>query len=199
MKHYGNIDLNRNQLQNVVLPNDTNFPTDPIPGMIVFKNKKIYACVEVAAGLPVWVPMTQEIGSYIHTQTSASTAWTITHDLNATSVMVQIYDNAGISLIPDYIDVSVFNQVTVMFSTAQVGKAVITLGNLVGSPKSIIAYSQSFSNLSTWVVPHGLGYFPDIGVYVGGQLVQPLSIVNNSTMQATITFTTPQSGTVRCI
>lgn len=199
MKHYGNIDLNRNLLQNAVLPTDTNFPTNPLPGMIIFKNKKMYFCAEIAGGLPVWVPMTQEIDSVIHDQTVANTAWTITHNLNSSNVFVQIYDQDNRWILPDYIDVSVFNQVTVMFSAAQAGKAVIMLGSMNGAAKDMIAFSQAFTNSDTWVIAHGLGYNPEIAVYIGGQQVQPTSITHDSTLQTTIVFSSPQTGTVRCI
>lgn len=199
MKHYGNIDLNRNLLQNAVLPSDTNFPASPLPGMIVFKNKKVYICAEIATGLPVWVPMTQEIDSYLHTQSSAQTAWTIVHNLNTASAMVQVFDESSRVIFPDYIDTSIFNQVTIMFSSAQAGKAIVMLGSVTGTPKAVIAYSQSFTNEAVWVVAHGLGYNPEIAVYIGGELIQPTSIVHNSVLQTTISFDNPQSGVVRCI
>lgn len=199
MKHYGHIDLNRNLLQNAVLPTDSNFPATPIPGMLVFKNKKMYICTEIAAGLPVWVPMTQEIDSFIYTQAAGATAWVIPHNLNTASVFVQVYDAAGLMILPDYIDASVFNQVTVMFSSTQIGKAVVMTGSQTGSPRALVAYTQAYVDQAVWVVPHGLGYYPEMSVYIGGQMVQPMSIVNDSTTQATITFSTAHSGLVRCV
>lgn len=198
MKYYGNIDLNGNMLQNAVLPSENEFP-EPHPGALCFRRKKVYVCADIVNGLPVWVPMTQEIDSYIHTQVEAATNWTINHGLNTAIANVQVFDEANKAILPSEIDASVFNQVTITFSAAQAGRAVITLGDLFGAPKSVVAYTQDFVNASTWIVPHGLGYFPDVGVYVGGQMVQPASIVNDSTTQCTITFSAPQSGTVRCI
>ena len=199
MKHYGNIDLNFNLLQNAVLPADSDFPANPVAGTILFKNKKMYICTEIAADLPVWVPLTQELNTHVHTQSSAATAWTITHNLNTATAFVQIYDTNGQMLFPDYIDDSVFNQVTVMFSSAQAGKAVVMLGSTSGSPRSLVAFSDTFTNSNVWVVTHGLGYFPEISVYVAGNLVQPVSIVNDSTTQTTITFSSSQTGEVRCV
>lgn len=199
MKHYGNIDLNFNQLQNAALATSTNFPATPIPGLMHFMNKKMYICAEIAAGLPVWIPVTQEVNTYVHDQASASSAWTINHSLNTASAFVQVYDASGRSVIPDYIDDSIFNQVTVMFSIAQAGRAVVMLGSTSGAARPLVAYEQAFTNTTTIVVNHGLGYFPEINVYVGNNLVQPLSIVNNSTMQATVTFTSNETGVVRCI
>ena len=199
MKHYGHIDLNSNQLQNAVLPSDSNFPAVPVPGMLVFKNKKLYICTHIGDNLPVWVPMTQEINTHIHTQSVAATAWTIPHGLNTSTAFVQVYDENGVTMFPDYVDDSVFNQVTVMFSAPQAGKAVIMLGQTSGSPRTMIAYTASFTNSTTWVVNHGLGYYPEINVYVGSDMVQPQSIVNDSLNQTTITFSTPQTGEVRCI
>lgn len=199
MKYYGDIDLNQNQLMNAVVSTSTGFPTVPVVGQLVFMNKKLYICTEIQSGLPAWVPMTQEIDSFVFQQASAETAWTIVHNLNTAAAFVQVYDTNGLMLIPDYVDTSVFNQVTVMFSAAQAGTAVIMMGSLSGAPKDIIAFTASFTNSDTWVVNHNLGYYPEINVYVGGELVQPLSIVNNSTTQATITFSAAETGTVRCV
>ena len=39
MRHYGNINLQQNELQNAVLPIDTYFPVNPKVGQLVFKDK----------------------------------------------------------------------------------------------------------------------------------------------------------------
>ena len=199
MKYYGHIDLNGNNLKNATLENLQEFPEDPFLGQMTFRRKRAYVCTDISGDLPIWVPMTQEITTYIHTQSVATDTWTINHGLNTALVNIDIFDATNKIIIPDEIDASVLNQVVVKFSGVQAGKAVISSGNTYGAPKPVVAFTDSFTNLSTWIVTHGLGYFPDVGVYIGGQLVQPMSITNDSTTQCTITFSAPQSGSVRCI
>lgn len=199
MKFFGHIDLNGNQIINASLQAQDEFPAGAKAGDLCFRRKRVYICADIESGMPVWVPMTQEIDTYVHTQQSAATTWTINHGLNTAVANITIYDENNKMIFADEVDASVFNQLVITFGTAQAGRAVVTLGDLYGAPKDVIAYTESFSNLSTWVVMHGLGYFPDVGIYIGGQMVQPQSIVNDSTTQCTITFSAPQSGSVRCI
>ena len=199
MRILGNWDMMYNQIQNVVIQPLNNFPQIPKPGQIIFKNKTIYFCAEIGDGLPIWIPISGEIDVVLHTQSTPSTLWTINHNLNSSTVFVQVYDTAGRMIIPQDIDTSVLNTVTILFETEQDGRAVVMLGALSGKPKDTIAYTQSFDSSSVWVVTHGLGYFPVVRVYVGNYEVQPASIVNDSTTQLTVTFSAPKSGIVRCV
>lgn len=65
-------------------------------------------------------------GSYIHTQTTAASTWTITHNLNSTEVNIDvIVDNAGTreKILPQDITIVDANTVSVAFSTALTGSA----------------------------------------------------------------------------
>lgn len=149
MKHYGNIDLNNNQLQHAVLPMDTDFPAEAIPGSLIFKNKKVYICTEVDVGVPVWIQLTQSIAAYIHTQTTAQTAWTIDHNLNTALAIVQVFDANNQLMIPDYVDVSTVNRTIVMFSTPQIGKAIVMLGSTTGDQNNIMIDTPTYQ-LPRW-------------------------------------------------
>ena len=199
MELHGNLNMLENDLIGAVFGIEENFPANPRPGRFCFKDKVFYLCTEIAGGLPVWVPITQQITMKKHVQNVAQMEWTIPHNLNTADVFVQVYDAQGNWLIPDAINNSVFNQVTVAFNTPMTGYAILQRGVPEGSPPPLIAYEETFTALDTWVINHGLGYNPIIRVIVNGQEVQPASIVHNSTMQATVTFTGPQSGSVRCI
>lgn len=199
MKVKGRLDLEGNELANVNLPSVASFPSDATAGRMIFKDKRVMICVEIAEGIPIWVPMTQEISSYIHDQTVQSSTWVINHEFNSAPVMVQVLDDTNKMVIPNEIDMSVENQVTISFAQTVQGKAIITLGALDGTAKPDIAYEETFSSSDTWVVNHGLGYNPELRIYIGGQEVQPASITHNSTTQATITFSTAQSGIVKAI
>ena len=199
MKFYGDIDLSYNTLRNAVVEAVDGFPPIPLPGQIVFKNKVLYVCAEISDNLPVWIPMSGEIDAIIHAQTEAASTWTITHNLNSSTVFVQIFDTGNRMVIPEDVDTSQLNVATITFATPQAGRGVVMLGSLSGLPKETVLYTQSFTNLATWVVNHGLGYNPVVKVYVDNYEVQPTSIVHDSTTQATVTFSIPRSGYVRCV
>lgn len=199
MDVHGDLNLRGNALSNFYIKPDTEFPANPQPGQMVFRRKKLYICAEIKVGLPVWLPLTQELEAYIHQQNAPLQAWTISHNLNCATPFVQVYDETGRMVVPDYIDGSTKNQVVISFSTAQAGTAIIQMGSTSGAPKENYVFSAEYVDLNTWVVNHGLGYYPDVTVYVGNEQVSPDSITHNSTMQATISFSVPTTGYVRCI
>jgi hypothetical protein len=79
------------------------------------------------------------------------------------------------------------------------GIALLTAGESVGLPKTNYAHTSTYNNSTTWVVEHNLGYNPVVTAVVDNYVVQPLSIVHDSLMQVTVTFSTPQTGSVRCV
>jgi len=199
MKHNGTIDLQGNLLKNITLETVVNFPATAKPGSFIFKDKRVMICVEIDNGVPFWVPLTNEVDTFIYTQAVAATTWTINHNLNSSNTIVQIIDGSGNHIVPDTI-VQTFDTTTVTFINAQAGRAILMLGSIEGSDRPNFAYEQTFSVASTtWVVPHTLGYYPAIRVFIGNAEVQPLSIVHDSLNQATITFSTPQTGMIRAI
>lgn len=198
MKFYGNANLQQNELQNAVLTTLTSFPTAPKAGQLAFVYNTVFLCVSIANDLPVWIPLSREITAYTYGQQSAAATWTIDHNLNTTSVNVQVYDSTGISVIPDSVTAVSATQVVVEFGTAQSGRAVLVSGHFDGYEKPIYAYTffQSESS-TTWVIQHNLGYFPVVRIFIGNQEVQPLSIIHDSTLQTTVTFSTAQVGYAR--
>lgn len=202
MKIYG--DMNFQTQNNVIdakitLALETAYPEIPVSGRLIFVDKRVLMCVEIVQGVPIWVPLTGEISSYIHTQTQYSNTWVITHEFNTSSVFVQIMDQNNRTIIPDEVDLSVFNVVTVRFNIPIIGRAILMLGSLLGLPKDNVLFTQSFVNSTSWVVTHGLGYNPILRCYIGQYEVQPYSIVHDSTTQLTVTFSSPQSGYVNCL
>jgi hypothetical protein len=199
MKFYGHANLQQNELQNAVLSTLTEFPATPKIGQIAFVYSTVFICVAISP-LPVWVPLTREITAYTHSQPVASSTWNITHSLNTTSVNVQVYDNSNRAVIPDVIETVSPTELTVSFSGAQAGRAVIVSGHYDGNQKPVYAYTHYQNSTSTeWVILHGLGYNPIVRVFIGNQEVQPLSITHNSVNQVTITFSTTQVGYARLI
>lgn len=60
---------------------------------------------------------------YNHTQASANTTWTVTHNLNNQHPLVQTYGNDHLMLIPQSISGSNANTVIITFSTPTAGYA----------------------------------------------------------------------------
>lgn len=199
MKSYGHVDLQQNELRNAVIPVLTGYPLNPKPGQLAFINRVFSICGEILNGLPLWIPLTQQLDTHVHTQTEGAMEWTFNHSLNTATALVQVFDQNGQVVIPDSIDCSVFNSVTIRFANSQVGTAVVMLGNTSGGSRQQLAFEQQFVNSASWVCVHNLGYNPIVRVIVNGMDAQPDSIVYDSTTQCTVNFTSPQSGEVRCV
>ncbi len=199
MRHFGNIDLNNNLMQQMVFEMETNFPAVATAGRMVFKDKRLYICAEIQTGFPIWIPLTNELDTFIYSSTPAS-YWTITHNLNTVTPMVQVYDTNFSMVIPDTVEIVDNNTVKVTFAYPMAGRAIVMAGNATGGARSTYSfvYTQSASSTS-WVVAHNLGYYPIVRVFIGNEEVQPLSIVHDSIFQTTITFSTPQVGIARFI
>lgn len=201
MKSYGHINFNENQIQQVAVGVETSFPLNPTPGRLVFKDKRLYICIEIVSGIPTWVPLTNELNTYVHLQQTPSNVWNVTHNLGAPTPLVQVYDSSSNTLfIPDNVTINDQNSLTITLGSAIAGRAIIMHGDIMGSPLPQFNYTHTQTNPSTtWVVQHNLGYYPIIRVFVNNEEILPLSIVHNSTNQATITFSQPYVGTAKCI
>ena len=201
MQFYGNIELNNNLMQKMVLEAETDFPQTPIVGRIVFKDQRVYICVDIATNVPVWIPLTNEIDTYIGSFQNNSSTWTIVHDLNSTTPMVQAYDNNYSMVIPNAITVIDNSTVQVSFNTVVNGRAIVMAGDSInGGPKANYSYEYYQTSLSTtWTLNHGLGYYPIVRVFIGNSEVQPFSVTHPSVFVTVITFTTAQTGIARCV
>lgn len=199
MKFYGHADLSKNEIQNAALTTLSTFPSLPVVGMLAFVNSIVYICV-TAGSLPVWVPLTREITAYTHTQDTESSTWTVTHNLNTTSVNIQVYDGTNNVLIPNSVVTTGPNTCDITFGSIQAGRAVVITGHFDGNVKPTYAYTfHQTTASSTWVIVHNLGYNPIVRVFIGTSEVQPTSIVHDSINQMTITFSSPQVGYARLI
>lgn len=125
MKFIGNIDLDQNLMQNMVLDQLPDFPLVPKKGQVVFKGMKLYMCVDIVLGAPVWIALTNELNSFIFTQGTPASTWSISHVSDDNNVIVQVYDAANKQMIPNDIDVSVPGVITIDFGSAQAGHAVV--------------------------------------------------------------------------
>jgi hypothetical protein len=201
MKFYGHANLQQNELQNSVIPIEERFPSTPKVGQLAFVNKILYICVDLTNGnLPVWVPLTRELTLYTHSQNTAQSMWTIKHNLNTTSVQVQVFDTSNRVIIPDEITIVDANTVTVDTHAPLSGRAIVLTGHNDGNVKPTYSFIHYQTEAATdWVINHGLGREPIVRVFVGNQEVQPLAIVHNSLNQLTVRFSEAFTGIVKLI
>ena len=198
MRHYGNINLQQNELQNAVIPLDTYFPANPKVGQLVFKAKILYVCVEIQNGLPIWTPLTQEINTYIHNQTFAASTWTISHPLNSSIVQVQVFGTDGKMVIPNEITSTDKDTVVIDFGIPFAGRAALMIGTITGNDRPDVGFEyDQTSPASTWTVNHNLGYYPLVRVFIGNEEVQPSQIIHDSVNTTRIIFTAPYVGVAK--
>lgn len=200
MKYYGDIQLNQNEIQQAVLQTEFQWPTNPKVGQIAFINSVVYICIQITDNVPVWIPLTNTVSIYVHVQDVAASTWNITHTLNTAFVLVQIFDGNNQMVIPNNITVNGSSSVTVDFTSAAAGRAVIVTGSLDGAQQPVYALEWNQTTpASNWVINHNLGYQPIVRVFSNNYEIQPSSIFFNSMTQLTISFTQPEIGIAKLI
>lgn len=200
MKFYGEAHLQQNNLRDAVIPLDTTFPISPKVGQIVFKDRILYICVEITSGLPIWVPLTNEISAFTHIQSTSASSWTFNHTLNTAHVNVTVYDTLNRVIVPNEVIINSSSSVTVDFGTPAQGKVVVLTGNFDGQMKPTYAFEFFQTVPSTsWVIPHALGRYPIVRIFIGNQEVQPASVTFDTMDQVTVTFSTAQVGQAKLI
>lgn len=198
MKTFGHIDFQQNEIQQAVMKVEANFPSYPKVGQLTFKDKVLYICAEVQEGVPVWIPLTNEIGTYIHYQNFQSNTWTINHKLNTGAPMVQIYEADNRMVIPQNITIKSNTQVVVEFGFPVTGRAVILTGPEEGNEREQSAFEHFQTDLGdTWEIAHGLGYAPFTRIFIGDAEVLPASITHPDLFTVVVTFSEPQIGIAR--
>lgn len=195
----GDLDLLGNTLKNFALEELTTWPEKPKVGTFIFKHKRVYICVNIGMGIPVWLPISSELYTHIHNQNFAEMVWEIEHELSATTCIVQISDGSGFAIEPDSIEF-LYNKCFITFSEPQVGRAVLIHGSTEGIARAPVAWEQVFDSESLWVITHNLGYAPIIRAFSGQMEVQPLVTVHSADLKTTtLTFSSPITGRVRCV
>lgn len=195
MKFHGDINLQDNRIQRMVIQAESNFPSTPSAGRVVFKDKRLWICAEIVAGSPAWIPLTSQLDAFIHSQELASAEWIIDHNLACTTPVVQVYDENYQMIIPDAVFPVTNNQIKVTLSSAAIGRAIIIVGQETGALRDPQKYTHNQTNGSTtWVIRHGLGYTPLIRAFNGSDEITPTSTTHDSLFQTTLTFSGIQSG-----
>ncbi len=181
-------------------------------GRLAFFSNRVWIAVEITNGVATWVPLTNEINAYVHIQAVEASVWTIDHNLQSGTPVVQVYGDDNLMLIPDEVEPTSDNQVKVYFPTgspsgAITGRAIVIAGDFEGLSRADNPQLYALEHIqtiaaTTWVIAHGLGHYPLVRVFTGGspdEEILPDSIVHNSVMQTTITFSTPRTGRARLV
>lgn len=192
MKSLGNINLMGNQLRNVSLENKNEYPTAPSIGALEMIQKRLMLCVSLDQGVPFWLPMSQELSEYRHTQAPASASWVIEHNLNTSTPVVQVYVDGQI-VTPDEIIIIDPNTINVTFLQPQLGTATLLSGSPFGIPATNPAVTQVFAAATSWTLQHNLGRQPMVRIYSNGVEVQPAELAVTDT-DVTVSFGTLSVG-----
>ena len=88
-------------------------------------------------------------GEYTHTQSSASTLWTVEHNLDAYAVQVQCYNSSNELMYPATVTITTNNIVTLTFFTAEAGHAVIKAISKSAFSMSSITGNISYAKVGT--------------------------------------------------
>lgn len=149
------------------------------------------------------------------TQILGSSTWTVNHNLNTFTPLVDVYDSTYNQLIPASVSSIDANTTQITFSTAQAGYAIVSKGSGISSQVAVSAsyavtssYATSVginfvqsSSSTTWTINHNLNNkYPLVQIYDSSDAtIIPQSIVGTSTNTVTITFSTAISGYARVI
>lgn len=200
MDIHGDIDLNQNQLKQVALEEVSEFPPNPVVGEFCFKSKIVHICTKVFDGVPTWIPLTNELMTYIHTQSIAEVTWNVRHDLGKDCI-IQIIDTNNKVMIPEKIQNVDVNTATVSFKNAQQGRAICVAAAASGGIHTVTAHIHEQNDLEmNWVVNHGLGYRPIVQVILDDNFqIIPNEVEHVDLDTTVIRFTSAKRGTARLI
>lgn len=129
------------------------------------------------------------------TSWSGQTSVTVTHNLGTTQVLVQVYDGSGNLVIPENVQLTSANVVSLTFGAAFTG-SVVVIG--IGATPSAQSYTTSWSAQTSVTVTHNLGT-ENVFVQVtdaSGNIVTPEDIDITSGTALTLTFGAAFTGSV---
>jgi len=133
---------------------------------------------------------------YLHTQTSANTTWTISHNFDYKFVNVDVYDSNDQIVIPTSITATDTNTITLTFGSAISGNAIVSTGGQAIDEKGKNKQHIQSTAATNWRVTHSVGeQYPSVTVYDDeDNVIQPQQIYAASAQRMDIVFAQPQSG-----
>ena len=148
------------------------------------------------------------------TVTSASTTWSLNHQMNERYPSITVFDSDGYVVIPTGVRAIDSNNIEVYFSIAQTGTVIATLGGsgAVGATgdsgssgtsgaDGIGGYTQTYTSSTTWSVAHNLDLdYPGITVWDSNRkVIIPSEITSVDSNNLQITFPIAQAGEVHIV
>ena len=131
-------------------------------------------------------------------QTASAVTWSVSHNLNTYTPIIQVYDDSYNQIIPSSISGSSVNTVQITFATAETGYAVLTTGGNVsvsisGSNAILVQSTPS----TTWSFAHGLNEkYPVFTIFDSNDdVIVPVKIHADNVNTASIYFSTARTGT----
>ena len=94
-------------------------------------------------------------GGKIHTQSSAASTWTVTHNLGVQYPNVTVYNSSNEIIIPQTITATDTNTLTLTFGSAVAGYAIAGIGGIINVQGRTT--QQYFTAATTWSFAHNLG------------------------------------------
>jgi len=200
MEIHGDLDLNQNKLKQVALDELSEFPVDPVVGEFCFKSKIVYICTQVFEEVPTWIPLTNELMVYIHTQSTAEVVWQVNHQLGKDCI-IQVIDADNKVMIPDTIQNVSVNAATITFKNAQQGRAICVAADNSGGIHTVTAHIHEQNDLEAdWTINHGLGYIPIVQVVLDDDFqIIPKDVEHPDLDTTIVRFTSAQRGSARLI
>ncbi len=176
----------------------TAYPENPKVGSFAFIHKRFMICGEIEDNTPYWIPLTNEMDTYIHSQVVGSKTWDIPHKLNFSTPVIQCYDENNRVINPSEVAPIDQDTLRITFPEDVMGRAIIMVGDFSGVSKPFVSFQMDFDNQTEVVVPHGMGQVPRIIVISNGYEIQPSTIRHaDDFSNSTVTFSSAMSGKIR--
>ena len=137
-----------------------------------------------------------QIGArYLHEQSTASTTWTMIHNLGSKYPNVTVYDSNDEIIIPASITATTSNETTLTFSSAVAGVAQMGLGGGTTVSGRTFLFEQGTAS-TLWAVTHSLGeQFPAVTIYdADNRVLIPAEIQAIDLNHMEVTFQNATSG-----
>ena len=137
-----------------------------------------------------------QIGSrYVHSQTSDSTTWVISHNIGHKYPVVTVYDTDDQMILPETGTATDSDTFTLTFNEAIQGKAVVSVGGIGENAGANYIFTQG-SESTNWRVTHSLSQqYPNITVFdENNEVILPETITATDSNHTDIVFSSGQSG-----
>ena len=133
-------------------------------------------------------------GGKIHTQSTAASTWTFTHNLNVQYPNVTVYNTAGQIVLPQSITATNVNTLVLEFGIAVAGYATAGVGGIIEVNGRTI--KQNFTSSLSWRFEHNIGdRFINIQTFDSNyEKLIPETIVLTDNTSSLITFPEATSG-----